>query len=157
MNNIINPYSSSRTHIQERTKSKNDAEDERIPSESNKIDPNKLITNSAEIKTAPNESLGESHPLPLQPASKVTEVEEPAVSRFINTLDGALDNKEELSIQTDRAITPAALPGLSADEQQMIYRYFPESPSLELRLYKQDMSTNRVTPRSVGSRVDIRG
>lgn len=156
MNNIINPYSSSRTHIQERAKSTNEVEEELQPSESNKIDSSKLLSNSADIQATPKETITEQEALNNQTTSKVQEVDETSSSRFINTLEGAIDRKDEVTLQEDNSI-PSALPGLSMDEQQMIYRYFPESPNLELRLYKQDMSTDKVIPGSVGSRVDIRG
>ena len=47
--------------------------------------------------------------------------------------------------------------GLSADEQQMIDRYFPSSPALTLRLYGADRSAQQVNPNALGSRLDLKG
>ena len=157
MNNIINPYTSSRTHVQEHGTSKNEAEEELNPSESNKIDSSKLPGNGTDIPTNKKEHLDDVGALQAQNTSKVQEPEGPSASSFINALEGVIERKEEVSLQADNRVANPTLPGLNADEQQMIYRYFPESPNLELRLYKQDMSTNKVIPGSVGSRVDLRG
>ena len=157
MNNIINPYSSSRTHIQERAKSTGEAEEELNPAESNKIDSSKVLGNGADIHTNKKEQVEESESNQIQPTSKVQEVDETASAKFINTLEGAIERKDDISLSNEQKNAPSILPGLTVDEQQMIYRYFPESPNLDLRLYKQDMSTNKVTPGSVGSRVDLRG
>ena len=157
MNNIINPYSSSRPHIQERSKASSEAEEELNTVESNKIDSAKSLGNGTEIHANKKEHLDESESLTTHTTSKVQDLEEASSSKFINTLEGAIERKEEITLQTEQQSSIKSAPGLSVDEQQMIYRYFPESPNLELRLYKQDMSTNKVTPGSVGSRVDLRG
>ena len=157
MNNIINPYSSSRTHIQERAKPTNEAEEEPNPVESNKLDSTKLLGNGTDIHATTQEPLDDSESLQIHTTSKVQEIEDTSKATFINTLEGAIERKEDASPQHDPKAVQTTMAGLSQDEQQMIYRYFPESPNLELRLYKQDMSTNKVTPGSVGSRVDLRG
>ena len=75
---------------------------------------------------------------------------------FGNTIGDSLDVKPSAA-SAGLKEGPQPLEGLTPDEQQFIYRYFPESPSLQLRLYKPDMSADKVDPGSVGSRVDIRG
>lgn len=81
-------------------------------------------------------------------------VEQPAASEQTHRVDARFDVALEGAIGTEQQ---QGTDGLTAAEQQLIYRYFPASPSLEMRLYKPDMSTNKVDPGSVGSRVDIRG
>lgn len=51
----------------------------------------------------------------------------------------------------------AAAPGLSAEEQQMIDRYFPETPSLSMRLYGPGRTAQTLQPNALGSRLDLRG
>lgn len=154
MTNIINPYSSSRTPLQGSTKSKSEAEEELHPVESTKADSVKLAGNSLDINAARTDSTDKADISQLHSTSKVQDIDAPSSTPFDNTLAGAVENTEEVSHQN---AVNTHIPGLSTDEQRMIYRYFPESPNLEVRIYKQDMSTNKVTPGSVGSRVDIRG
>lgn len=47
--------------------------------------------------------------------------------------------------------------GLNQAEQQMIARYFPESPTMSMRLYGSNRSAQHVNPGAVGSRLDLRG
>ncbi|MEP0548541.1 MAG: hypothetical protein ABJF88_16520 [Rhodothermales bacterium] len=49
----------------------------------------------------------------------------------------------------------AATSALSADEQQMIDRYFPPQPKLELRLYGPGREAQTVSPGAVGGRLDL--
>lgn len=46
---------------------------------------------------------------------------------------------------------------LSAQEQQMIERNFPEKPELSMRLYGRSRGTQTVNPSAVGSRLDVQG
>ena len=52
----------------------------------------------------------------------------------------------------------SAVPGppLSPEEQQMIAREFPPRPALSLRLYGPGSDSRTVTPRALGSRLDLR-
>ncbi len=54
--------------------------------------------------------------------------------------------------------TEAAVPGppLSPEEQQMIAREFPPTPALSLRLYGPGAGSRTMTPRALGSRLDLR-
>ncbi len=73
----------------------------------------------------------------------------PDVAAFGNALEGALDKPSAAGAESAPPLTP--------DEQQMIYRYFPEAPGLALRLYDQKLAAKKVDPGSVGARVDVRG
>ena len=158
MSNIINPYNSSRANLQQRTDPAQEADDETQNAELNRAD----RTNRAQLLG--HESLAKNTVTP-EVSDSVTggvpdlqEVDETSSDRFKQTLEGAFDRKEDVQLRVeDHTLASRPMPGLSVDEQQMIYRYFPESPSLELRLYKPDLSTNKVDPGSIGSRVDLRG
>ena len=153
MSNTINPYSTSRAHLQQRPESAAEQEEELLPGEMAKTDKGARSQNQANnVQGIKNEALEEAEKL-AQPQ----DVEESAPNKFINTLEGAIERKEDISLASENSAVTSSLPGLSMDERQMIYRYFPVSPSLELRLYNPDMSTNKVDPGSVGSRVDLRG
>ena len=54
--------------------------------------------------------------------------------------------------------TASAVPGppLSPEEQQMIAREFPPRPDLSLRLYGPGSDRRTMTPRALGSRLDLR-
>ena len=153
MSNTINPYTTTRAHLQQRPEPNADQEDEPLSGEFARSDKaSKAQSSSNSIQANKLDSLEETEKL-----NNLQEVDEATSSTFVNTLEGAIDRKEDISLAPDTLQPGASLPGLSPDEQNMIYRYFPESPSLELRLYKPDMSTNKVDPGSVGSRVDLRG
>jgi len=47
--------------------------------------------------------------------------------------------------------------GLSHDEQQMIRRYFPDTPAMTLRLYGPGRESKNLNPTAIGSRLDLRG
>ena len=154
MSNIINPYSASRAHLQQRPEpAATEPEDDSLPADvirSDKASKSHSQLNSDEVNA--KDSIDESGKM-----NGMQDIDEAAAGKFINTLEGAIERKEDVTLSPDQAPVSSTIPGLSLDEQQMIYRYFPESPSLALRLYKPDMSTNKVDPGSVGSRVDLRG
>lgn len=47
-------------------------------------------------------------------------------------------------------------PPLTAEEQQMIAREFPNRPKLALRLYGPGAGSRTLTPQGLGSRLDLR-
>ena len=53
------------------------------------------------------------------------------------------------------AATATTASALSADEQQMIDRYFPPQPKLALRLYGPGCEAQTVSPNAVGGRLDL--
>jgi len=56
---------------------------------------------------------------------------------------------------TQSAATPTQAGALSADEQQMIDRYFPPQPKLALRLYGPGREAQAVNPTAIGGRLDL--
>ena len=153
MSNTINPYSTSSAHLQQRAESAAEQEEEMASGELAKTDKKtKSQSQTLNVQAHKNDALEEAEKL-----GQPQETEESTPNKFINTLEGAIERKDDVSLSSDISSSTGSMPGLTMDEQQMIYRYFPESPSLELRLYKPDMSTNKVDPGSVGSRVDLRG
>jgi hypothetical protein len=54
-----------------------------------------------------------------------------------------------------RSAATAQTDALSADEQQMIDRYFPPQPKLALRLYGPGREAQAVNPTAVGGRLDL--
>lgn len=158
MSNTIHPYSSSRAHLQQRAEPTTDSEDDSLTLEQGKADKaSKSQSAPGDAQAKKPDALEKSELTQLSTVNRLHEAEESAANPFINTLEGAIDRKDDAAIRPDNSLDISSLPGLTVDEQQMIFRYFPKSPSLELRLYKPDMSTNKVDPGSVGSRVDIRG
>ena len=146
MSNTINPFNPSGSNIPQRPIQQASGEEESLH-----IEPAK--TDAARQRSASNTESQSASGKDLNTAT-----EETGANRFGTTLDGALETRDIHAPEAGRAAKqPPTLEGLSAEEQNMIYRYFPESPSLELRLYKSDLSTNKVDPGSVGSRVDLRG
>ncbi len=55
------------------------------------------------------------------------------------------------------AARPAEAKGLSAEENAMIQRYFPDSPSMSLRVYGANRSASAVSPVGLGRRLDVQG
>lgn len=154
MSNTINPYRASRPDLQQRALHPADHEDENLHIDQQKADASQKGQGTADgSKTAAAEDLKGASPESLQ---QLHEKEEAQGVRFEHALEGAID-LDEAAKSASHARTVAPLEGLSQAEQQMIYRYFPEEPGMELKLYKPDLSTNKVDPGSVGSRVDLRG
>ena len=83
---------------------------------------------------------------PPEPAPR-TRPADATDAAFGAALDGAMD----------RAAGADSVVDLTPDEQQMILRYFPESPGLALRLYDQTSTSRKVDPGAIGARVDLRG
>lgn len=50
---------------------------------------------------------------------------------------------------------PAQPHALSADEQQMIDRYFPPQPEMALRLYGPGRDAQTISPTPLGGRLDL--
>ncbi len=149
MSNTINPYGASRSDLQRSVQP--ELEDEALRPENKRTEGRQTPGKTDAELAGTNEKIDPSSARDqANPADASTQS-----ARFDSTLEDAID-KSDASRAGDTKI-PQKLDGLSSDEQSMIYRYFPESPSLELRLYKQDMSAKKVDPGSVGSRVDIRG
>lgn len=157
MSNTINPFDASRPELQRSIKS-SELDDDGLRPDPKKADlsqPDKALSKSVGEEAGNQEKVD---PTTVRNQAGVTEPGAQTAARFGATLEGAIDRPEEAGhLNPKDARTPQPLEGLSADEQQLIYRYFPESPSLKLRLYKQDMSADKVDPGSVGSRVDIHG
>ncbi len=155
MSNTINPYGASRPELQ-RTVQSPELDEDGQRQEHKKIDvaqPGNLSSNGeAEIIGGRDKIDQASNQEQLNAAETNTS----RASKFGTTLEGVIDRDDDITGNLESSQSPN-LEGLSPAEQQLIYRYFPESPSLELRLYKPDMSTNKVDPGSVGSRVDVRG
>lgn len=153
MSNTINPYRASRADLQQRALHPTDHEDESLHIDQQKADGSQKSQGNAEgIKTTASDDPKGISPESLQ---QLQENDEAQGARFEHALEGAIEEDASKSASQARPATP--LKGLSQAEQQMIYRYFPEAPGMELRLYKPDLSTNKVDPGSVGSRVDLRG
>lgn len=155
MSNTINPYVSSRSDLQRSVQPSDKEEDGQRP------DPKKanIAQQGNGLSTSDSESAVKHDK--IDPASaKELEHNPENTTRvnqgFGNTIGDSLDVKPSAA-SAGLKEGPQPLEGLTPDEQQLIYRYFPESPSLQLRLYKPDMSADKVDPGSVGSRVDIRG
>lgn len=55
------------------------------------------------------------------------------------------------------AVRRSVTTGLTPAEQQMIDRYFPESPVMAMRLYGPGRQAQTVRPTGVGSMLDLRG
>lgn len=56
----------------------------------------------------------------------------------------------------ERVSSESAQPyALSADEQQMIDRYFPPQPEMALRLYGPGRDAQTVSPTALGGRLDL--
>ncbi len=159
MSHTIHPYSSSRPPLQPRTEAKSESDEEHSGVDALKTGPG-AKTKSPSSEGPVGKPASSDEPSALQGAASrpAPEAEEQTAPAFKTTLDGALETGEPPDNHTNSLANLATeLPGLTRDEQQMIYRYFPASPSLELRLYRPDLSTNKVDPGSVGSRVDLRG
>ncbi len=154
MSNTINPYRASRPDLQQRALHPTDHEDESLNIDQQKVDTGQknLGTTEGPKTVVPEDIKG----IPQESLQHLQEKEEATGARFEHALEGAIE-LEDAAKPASHARATAPLGGLSQAEQQMIYRYFPEAPSLELRLYKPDLSTNKVDPGSVGSRVDLRG
>ncbi|RMH55110.1 MAG: hypothetical protein D6685_14240 [Bacteroidetes bacterium] len=45
---------------------------------------------------------------------------------------------------------------LSAEEQAMIDRYFPASPTMAMRIYGRGQQSQTITPTALGNRLDLR-
>ena len=158
MSNTINPYSASRSDLQRSVQP--DLEEEGLRSDAKKDAkksdqrPGKQVPGNPDAEPAgPGEQLDQAA---LRDQANSLEASA-APARFDATLEGAIDKSDAPQHAAGIARHTGKLEGLSNEEQQMIYRYFPESPSLDLRLYKQDRSPDKVDPGSVGSRVDVRG
>ncbi len=157
MSNTINPYVSSRSDLQ-RQVTPTDKEDDgqrpdqkkaNIAQHGNGLNPSDNDSKTAHEKV--EQAAKEEHATNVDAGARAT-------TGFGNALGEVADVGASVSNEgIADGSAPQPLEGLTPDEQQLIYRYFPESPSLKLRLYKPDMSTNKVDPGSVGSRVDIRG
>ena len=157
MSNTINPYTSTRAPLQQRTEPAPEAEDE-SQTELTRSEVARTHTQSQDVPALRTEPLDEPESASHNAQSRPQAPDEASASRFQNTLEGVIDRTEDSTTNQDAiSNSTSVLPGLSVDEQQMIYRYFPESPRLELRLYKPDLSTDKVDPGSIGSRVDLRG
>ena len=155
MSNAINPYSASRPDLQQRSVQSGDMEEESPFSESTKVDLRKQRTSQ---EAQPSVVEQDRTPTAPDQNTRPAPAEEAAASRFGTSLESAIEKNESIDATPGRnAGSPANLEGLSADELKMIHRYFPEVPNLELKLYKSDLSTDKVDPGSVGSRVDFRG
>lgn len=153
MSNTINPLGASRSDLS-RSVQASDMEEDGGRQDAKRVDlphagtaANKDAAAQAGTRDLVNKTT------PREPA-QTTDPGAHAAARFGPTLEGAIGRVEGNGVNQSGQ---QPIDGLSADEQQLIYRYFPASPSLELRLYKPDMSTNKVDPGSVGSRVDLRG
>lgn len=147
MSNTIQPYDASRSGLQRSVRS-SDQEDDASRLDSKRIDlvqPKSTLgkgdSEQAENQDKVDQTSAKASPASIDPSVGTT-------TRFVSTEANSIKNPGQVNPKLD---------GLTQDEQQLIYRYFPESPSLELRLYKPDMSTDKVDPGSVGSRVDLRG
>lgn len=153
MSNTINPLGASRSNLSRAVQSsdmeedggRQDAKRIDLPHSGNPV--NKDAADQASTRDTVNKTITHEPARVADPGARTA-------ARFDSALGGAIG-----SVAGNGVNQPVRQPldGLTADEQQLIYRYFPESPSLELRLYKPDMSTNKVDPGSVGSRVDLRG
>ena len=155
MSNSINPYDASRPELRQRSVLPGDFDEETSHPESKTTDPARQRSQASPDAST---SLAGRETVDSAPASITPDVDEAIGHRFGTTLEGAIERTEVQPSEATRAGNqPPKLEGLSSDEQNMIYRYFPESPTLALKLYKPDLSTNKVDPGSVGSRVDLRG
>ena len=153
MSNTINPYASSRSDLQ-RPVTPTEKEDDGQRPDQKKAN---IAQHGNGLNPSDNDSKT-AHEKVEQAAKEeqTTNIDTGArTAGFSNTIGDA--GASILSEGVADGSAPQPLEGLTPDEQQLIYRYFPESPSLNMRLYKPDMSTNKVDPGSVGSRVDIRG
>ncbi len=149
MSNTINPYGASRSDLQRPIQ--HELEDEGLRPENKRAEARQTPGKTDAELAGSNENID-----PSVASDQATSAEAGAqATRFDSTLEDAIDKSD--GTRSGDARAAQKLDGLSSDEQSMIYRYFPESPSLELRLYKQDMSAKKVDPGSVGSRVDVRG
>ncbi len=151
MSNTINPLGASRSNLSRSVQS-SDMEEDGGRQDAKRVDlphagnpGNKDAADQASARDTVNKTIAHEPSNVADPGARTA-------ARFDSALGGAINRTAGNGTNQ-----PGQLDGLSADEQQLIYRYFPESPSLELRLYKPDMSTNKVDPGSVGSRVDLRG
>ncbi|MEM8487685.1 MAG: hypothetical protein AAF564_19190 [Bacteroidota bacterium] len=151
MSNTINPLGASRSNLS-RSVQPSDIDEDGGRQDAKRVDlphagtqANKDAADQASARDAVNKALTHEPANVADPGARTA-------ARFGSTLEGAIDRVKGNDVNQQQV-----LDGLSADEQQLIYRYFPASPSLELRLYKPDMSTDKVDPGSVGSRVDLRG
>ncbi len=61
------------------------------------------------------------------------------------------------SASESASVQNASADALTAQEQQMIDKTFPEKPELSMRLYGRSRGTQTVNPDAVGSRLDVRG
>ena len=52
---------------------------------------------------------------------------------------------------------PTGPSGLEPAEREMIGRYFPESPSMSMRLYGPNSQSRTVNPGALGTRLDLQG
>lgn len=147
MSNTINPYGASRSDMQRSVQP--ELEEEGLRPDAKRTEPGHARQKADAALAGPGEKVDQ----PTAPDQATVSESGTVNARFDATLEGAIDKPD--AARDSRAA--GALEGLSNDEQKMIYRYFPESPSLKLRLYKQDMSSNKVDPGSIGSRVDLRG
>lgn len=82
---------------------------------------------------------------PIQPRANVRASTEAAASR------------QTASTNAARTAAGSAQSGLSAEEQQMIDRYFPPSEAMALRLYGPGHGARTLNPGSLGSRLDLQG
>ncbi len=144
MSNTINSLGASRPNLQ-RSVQPSELEDDGLRPENKRAD----ATKSADAGSAKAQILNAQ-------TARTPGQEGPALVGPPDKID-QLIAREQLDAAGSSQKNQQNLEGLTPAEQQLIYRYFPESPSLELRLYKPDMSTNKVDPGSVGSRVDLRG
>lgn len=153
MSNTIQPYDASRSGLQRAVRS-SDQEDDASRENAKRID---LVQSKSTLGKGDPEQVDSQEKVDQRSPSNIEQGTD-TKAKFDSTLGGAIDRPEEVGDNKSLGhINPQQLNGLTQDEQQLIHRYFPESPSLELRLYKPDMSTDRVDPGSVGSRVDLRG
>ena len=157
MSNTIHPYRASRPDLQQRPLPPNDAEEDNLHVDPQRSDLVKAKSQGLAPESPKAPQHGEFRKAQQEVQATTREIEEASETRFENALDGAIEDGSVRVPAAHSASAPAPLEGLSRAEQQMIHRYFPEAPGLELRLYKPDLSTNKVDPGSVGSRVDLRG
>ena len=99
------------------------------------------------MNNIPSSNFGYGRINAYRPAAPAPDVQQPAEVQQV---------QQTRQVEARQAVRAAA-GDLTAAEQQMIDRYFPDSSAMTLRLYGPNRSAQNVNPNAVGGRLDLKG